>query len=306
MNLGKKIVIVFEKLKKNLSVSEILRGYAAFLKTFLEILRISKNFLFSVFNIFKDLFNLDFMQILKLMTVFAFYSKMILIVSSVVPVSAIFVGFATEYWGLSVAASSGILNSIKEIIQIFYDERIAMQLLEEERTLFREFLSKHFDLLNQQRKYIKELQESHDAKLRDFQGELQLKDDIHRKLSLENSELTEKVKLLKLTTSVEKTEKFVMIGGNLVFIAIQCLNAYNRFTQAPSIDPNELKQLLTSLRSLINHLNTERVNRTAAARAASQSGTATEADPSSLAVSQNRLSSGLTGGRVDFDDEFSS
>lgn len=72
----------------------------------------------------------------------------------------------------------------------------------------------------------------------------------------------------KLTTKIETTEKFIVMGGNLLFIAIQCLNGYNAlFKGGSSVDPAEINRLIELLQSLVNRFNVASVNQTAFQRA---------------------------------------
>lgn len=144
---------------------------------------------------------------------------------------------------------------------------MSIKLLEEERSYLRELLDKQSQLLDQEKTKNREIQENYEVRASEFVNELRSEIKQNKQLSIENTELIEKVKISKITTKVEFAEKIIIMTGNLIFISIQCLNLYHKMFDKASVDPAKVQRLMTLINTLIHEINTTRVNETALNRA---------------------------------------
>lgn len=105
----------FKKIIEKFSFEKFLTMYTAILTSICETLKVTTRFISSVFNLFVNSFSLDLPQMLKLIVLLTFYSKLIIIMSSAISIPPKLLVLANEYYGVLFSAFAGVSLYIKEL-----------------------------------------------------------------------------------------------------------------------------------------------------------------------------------------------
>lgn len=268
-----------------------------------------ENFLRSIKSLFPDITNIiSIKYIVKAAISLAFYSKLFLICSPFIKCPEVVITLATSYWEVVtlgyanlVLFITGTLNLVKSIIEESknntvndLNENISdKNKIIEDLQLINDKQQQKIDNLHENsvpREIYHEQNTAQQNTIAELTGELRTVEHTNRNLTAENTDLSNTVRTLKATSAIERTQHYLTILGNAVFIGAQVINAYNSlFNNTGQTNPEDIKRILTSVNSLVSRFNTQQTQNTASAR-------------SQQSAAIGGPSSGLTSAEIPTDD----